>query len=320
MIARGTVAVALLALAACGGTRLDAEEPGAEAEPAIATVQLPGSRVSLALPASLVRVPHALRWRGEGLELRVADATLAPGDERALAEATLTQLAREHGVAPEQRPAAWDGAEGVDATLRSERARVRALVMWHDGAIARVLIVDTSDGASAPLAERILDSVRFDASARIDPVEALGLHVRIPPGLGLLRVTNEQFVFRQTGPEGEAAQASPFPCAMPAVEIAVVPFPEGRRPASDVERGRLLGARFAPLELGSPRVVVLDGALPGFAIATDATVEGTELSLYGAYLEGPDAVALVRASVESARAQRWLPLFADLTLTIELAQ
>ncbi len=309
-----------LALAGCGAAApVEAPPVPAEEAPApIATERLApeGSRLTLDVPAGLTRVRHALRWRGEGLQVVVADAQVQPGEERAIAEAYLAQLARRHAGEVSHRPVALAGARGYEATIRGE-TRVRTMMVWAEGAISRVTVIH--DPTRALEVERLLESVRFEPSRAVDPRPALQLALAVPEGMGVVPVTNEQLLLRVVDEAGRAAHAVGFPHPEPVVDVAVVPYPDGGRPPNDVTRGRLLGSRFAGLELGMPQVTAIAGRMQGFAIVTTTPVEGVELTLYGAYLETDDAVVLVRGSVATADAERWLPRFAEMTLSLEAA-
>lgn len=310
----------LLLAAGCAGAPVerDGRPDGPPPPPRPAPVHLSpeGSRISLALPPGMDRVAHALRWRGEGIDLHVADAQVPEGEERGIAEGYLARLSERYEGELSHRPVGIAGVHGYEVTIRGASRRVRAITLWRGGAISRVTVVH--DPSRAADVERVIDSVRFDPTGRIDPVAALQIQAAVPEGLGLLPVTNEQLVFRRLDEEGRAARAVAFPHPEPSLDVAVVAFPDGGRPPNDVARGRLLGSRFAGLELGTPRMVAVSGELSGFAIVSTAPVEGTELTLYGAYLEGEDAVVLVRASVATEDAEEWLPRFGRFTLSIGL--
>ena len=314
----------VLMIASCGGSETrpttvpdEAEGSGGAPRPAPVVRLAPeGSRLTLDVPEGLTRVPHALRWRRDGLELRIADAQVQPGEERAIAEDYLARLTARHEGELTHRPVGVAGAHGYEVTIRGETLRVRALTVWHEGAISRLTVLH--DVAAAADVERIVDSVRFDPARPIDAASALQVQAAVPEGLGVIPVTNEQIVLRRVDEEGRVARAVAFPHPEPSIDIAVIAFPDGDRPPSDLARGQLLGSRFAGLELGTPQMTAVAGQLQGFAILTTAPVDGADITLYGAYLEGEGAVVLVRASVSTEHAEEWLPRFAQLTLSLGL--
>lgn len=310
-------ALIALLLVACGGPAAPVEQPDAPDEdvPAPVVRLVPeGTRLSVELPAEMQRVAHALRWRGVGLDVKLADAQVPPGQEQTVAEAYLEQLARRHQGNVSHRPVGLAGLDGYEATIRNDARRVRTLMVWRDGAISRVTIVHDPEHAAD--AERVIDSVRFDPTRPIDAARALQLGAEVPEGMGAVPVTNEQLILRRLDESGQAAHAVGFPNSEPVLDVAVLSFPEGGRPQSNLARGQLLGSRFAGLDLGSPQVVPLEGDLHGFAIVSQLEVEGVALTLYGAYLEDDSAVVLVRASVATADAEQWLPRFGALTLSL----
>lgn len=308
---RPLIALALLLVAgggvACGGSAPvvepdDVVEDEDATPAAIVRLEPPGSRLSVSAPAA-TRVPHTLRYRAEELELRFADAQVPVGAERATVEAYLTQLTEGAGGELSHRPFAMDGAEGMQVTLRTDSQRTRVLTLWHEGAISRLTIVHRP--ADAALAERIVESLRFDPDATLDPRAALEVDADPTEGLPLLRVSTEQLLFREGG------HAVPFPSAEAALDVVYVSFGEER--PSERARGQLLGARFAGLHLGQPRLAGIDGGhLPGFSMMAQATIEGGTLIVYGAYLELAEGAFLVRASVDAARGEEWLSRFMSL--------
>ncbi|HJL15299.1 MAG TPA: hypothetical protein RMH99_06575 [Sandaracinaceae bacterium LLY-WYZ-13_1] len=302
---RALVTGALLVLA-CGGA--DAPDPGTAepGRPALAPLAPPGSRLSLRAPETLVRVPHTLRFvdRDRGWSLRVSDATVEPGAERALAEAYVARVRRDTDGELRHRPVSLRGREAVELTVNGPTERLRALTVWADGAVARLELRHAR--GEARLAEHVMDSVRFDPRAPLDPLAALDLRAAPPEGLTLLPVSNEQLLLR------EGAHAVPFPSAEAALDAVWVPFAEGRRPEDDRARGQLLGARFAGLEIAPPTVGPLaHEAFAGYQLATTAPRPDGDgaLHLFGAYLEGRTGALLVRASVDEARAEPWQPRF-----------
>jgi len=304
-VTRAPLLVALLtalALPACGGSQPAPEAPPA-AEP-LRAVRPPGSRLTLSLPPSMRRVRHTLRYEDAdlGVALQLSDATVPPGTEAEIVEADLARM-RLRDPDVRARSITWgEGVEGVEVTGRVGEAELRILTLWSDGALGRILI-------RHPVSERrrvaaILDSVRLDPSAELDPIAVLGIRMQVPAELSTLLVSNEELVLRT------APRAVPFPSADASIDIVYAPF-VGARPESTEARGRMLGARFAgvPIE-GEPRATPLSGgALPGYQIAMTATVEGDSLLLYGAYLETEGGAFLLRASVREGDAERWAPRF-----------
>lgn len=303
--------IAALALAGCGGAAAPAAPaPGAAPEAAVALTP-PGSRLSLRVPDGLERVPHTLRFRDadRGFGVTVSDATVQPGRERGVAEDYFARLRELSDGAVEARPVVLRGHEGLDLTVRGARERLRVLTIWHDGAVARLVVRHRPQDARA--AERVMDSVRFDPEAPIDPLAALDLAGAPVEGLSLLPVSNEQLLFR------EGREPVAFPSAEATLDAVWVPFAEGRRPDDDRARGELLGSRFAGLRLEPPRLTPVEqSAFAGYELVTATAVEGRELMLYGAYLEGARGALLVRASVAADRAEAWRPRFAALVRSL----
>ncbi|GAB5546684.1 MAG: hypothetical protein SangKO_064440 [Sandaracinaceae bacterium] len=290
-------------LLACGGPPPPAA-PASAPEMAFQQVQPPGSRLRLTLPASMRRVRHTLRYEDAalGVAVQVSDATVTPGNEAEIVEADLARL---RAADPEvrARPITWgSGIEGVEVDGRMGHARLRILTLWRDGALARVLV--RHPARERRVVARILDSVQLDPSAELDPVAVLGIRMSVPAELSTLLVSNEELVLRT------AARAVPFPSGDASIDVVYAPF-VGARPESSEARGRLLGARFSGLPIeGTPQATQLSGsALPGYQIAMSATVEGTPLLLYGAYLETEGGAFLLRASVDASQAERWAPRF-----------
>jgi len=303
-VRRSLVAVALVV--GCGAAAPEPEAP-ASSGPALVELTPPGSRLTIRAPAA-ERIPHSLRYRSGPLELRFADASVAPGAERAVAEAYLAQLAEREPGELRHRPFSLGGHRGLQVTVRSETRRVRALTLWTaDGAISRLTIVHPP--SEAGLAERVVESLRFVPARPLDPRAALEVEADAVPELPLLRVSTEQLIFR------EAGHAVTFPSPDAALDVAYVAF-EGE-PPDERRRGELLGARFRGLAMEPPQVGPVEGGrLSGFALKTTAIVSGRELALLGAYLALDDGALLVRASVDAARAETWMPRFAALVRSL----
>lgn len=307
-----TLALGLLAaLGACGApaapTHAGREEAPADddAREALAPLEVPGSRVTLSIPATATRVPHTLRWRdtGRGLSIQVSDATVEPGSERSIAEEGFAQLPSGAGGEVGARPVSYGGGtEGLELDVAFGRQeRLHVLTLWNGGAMARIAI--THRNMDGRLAARIVDSIHFDPDAPIDPRTALDVACEAPEGMALVPVSNEQLLLRVDG------HTVPFPSSEPVVDVVLAPF-DAARPQDDRARGALLGRRFAGLTLGPPEVVPLEGTtFPGFALATTTTIDGATLFVYGAYLEMPDGALLVRASVAADQAELWRPRF-----------
>jgi len=304
--ARGWLGVAALLVAGCGGPTATPESPEA-ARPALVELAPPGSRLTVRAPAA-ERIAHSLRYRAGPLELRFADAAVAPGAERDVAEAYLADLSATVEGEVRHQPFSLAGHQGLQVTVRGETTRVRALTLWtEDGAISRVTIVHPPDAAG--LAERVVESLRFSPARPLDPRAALELDADPVPGLPLLRVSTEQLIFR------EAGHAVTFPSPDAAVDVAYVAF-DGE-PPDERGRGELLGARFRGIAMDAPQVAPVEGGrLPGFAMKTTAIVAGRELALLGAYLGLEEGALLVRASVDSARTETWMPRFAALVRSL----
>ena len=295
-----------LLLVACGGPSASgptpAVDPGAEPAPTSVELHPPGSRFFVMAPHA-ERIPHTLRYRAGPLELRFSDATVEPGAEPGVAEIYLAQLTEDQPGQITHRPFVLDGAEGLQITIRSPRARVRALTLWRNGSISRLSVVHRPEDAG--LAERVIESLRFDASLPLDPRAALGLDADPVEGLPLLRVSTEQMLFREGG------HAVPFPSPEAALDVVYVPYGDER--PDERARGHLLGSRFRGISIDPPRVQVIDGArFEGFAMQTRASVGGTELALMGAYFDLPHGALLIRASVAFEREPEWAPRFASL--------
>lgn len=303
--ARPRALIAAFVLCSCGAPVEGATTPTPGAT-RLVRLAPPGSRLTVRAPAA-TRVAHTLRYRAGPLELRFADAMVAEGRERTMAEAYLGELERRHGGEVRHRPFAQGGAEGLSVTLTTERSRVRVLTLWRDGAVSRLSVVGAPEHAA--LAERVLDTLRFDPSQPLDPRAAMQLDADPIEGLPLLRVSTERLLFREEG------HAVPFPSAEAALDVTYIPF-EGERP-DERARGRLLGARFRGLPLETPQLAPLEDTLiGGFTMTSRATIGGTEIALFGAYLELEGGSVLVRASVETARAEVWVPRFIALTRSL----
>lgn len=306
MRAAPRLAVVAALFAGCGGGS-PATEPPPPSGPALVELAPPGSRLTVRAPAA-ERLAHSLRYRAGPLELRFADASVAPGAERAVAEAYLADLSAHVEGEVRHQPFSLGGHRGLQVTVRSETTRVRALTLWtEDGAISRVTIVHSPSDAG--LAERVVESLRFVPQRPLDPRAALELDADAVPELPLLRVSTEQLIFR------EAGHAVAFPSPDAAMDVAYVGF-DGE-PPDERGRGELLGARFRGLAMEAPQVAPVEGArLTGFTMKTTAVVSGRELALLGAYLALDDGALLVRASVDAARAATWMPRFAALVRSL----
>jgi hypothetical protein len=283
-----------------------------EASLALAPLQVPGSRVTLSIPATATRVPHTLRWRDEdrALSIQVSDATVEPGSERAVAEAGFAQVRADAAGEVGARPVSYGrGTEGLEIDVAIGRqARLHVLTVWNGGAMARIAITHRS--MDTRLAARIIDTVRFDPDAPIDPRSALSITCVPPDGLSVVLVSNEQLLLRSDG------RTVPFPSSEPLIDVIFASFDDAR-PTDDRARGALLGRRFAGLTLEPPQVTRLEGgSTPGFALTTTTVVDGVPLFVYGAYLEMADGALLVRASVAADRAEAWRPRFDQLTRTL----
>lgn len=294
--------------AAHGATAESAPEPSA---PEPRRVSVPGSRLSLVLPPGVRRVPHSTHYVGAGLHIQVADATVAPGTERATAEAYLAEVRQRVGGDSRVRLSSLGGYEAVELSVRSEAERLRVLTVFHEGSLSRLLV--RARAADAAAAERVLDSTRFDPATAIDPRAALQLFADEVEGAPLVAISNEQLILRENG------DAIAFPSAQVALDVVYVAFGP-RPPQRDLERGQLLGARFRGLPIEAPLLTATDGdALPGFTLVAHATVEGTPLLVYGAYLEAGDGAFLVRASVGSDRGEVWQPRFDAFVRSLRIA-
>lgn len=291
-------------LLACGGAPPPAAPREEAPQVAFRSIQPPGSRLRLSLPASMRRVRHTLRYEDAalGVAVQLSDATVSPGSEAEIVDADLARL-RAADPDVRARPITWGGGvEGVEVEGRVGGARLRILTLWSGGALARVLVRHPDDARR--IVARILDSVQLDPAAELDPVAVLGIRMSVPAELSTLLVSNEELVLRT------AARAVPFPSGEAAIDVVYAPF-VGARPESTEARGRMLGARFSGLPIeGTPQATQLSGsALPGYQIAMTATVGGAPLLLYGAYLETEGGAFLLRASVGADQAERWAPRF-----------
>ncbi|MBX3271155.1 MAG: hypothetical protein KF729_12890 [Sandaracinaceae bacterium] len=289
------VAVTAL-LVACGGAPTQAAVPAAPSAPRWDELAPPGSRMRVRAPRA-TRVPHTLTYRADALELAFADATVAPGAERAVVEAYLAHLSARAGAPVEPRPFALGGAEGVEIDVASS-PRLRAIVVWRAGAVGRLAIAHAVEDAG--LAARVIDSLSFDPERPIDPRAALALDAEPTEELPLLRNTTEQLVFREGG------IAAPFAGPRAALDVVWVALPA---PPDELAQGRLLGQRFRGLEVEGPAFARLEDGdgLPGIAMHARAEVEGEAVALLGAYLEADGGALLVRGSVLASREAEWAP-------------
>ena len=239
------------------------------------------------------------------MTLEIGDATVARGQERSAAEATLAAIAGRATI----RPTTISGAAGVDVTLADAERPVRALALWDTGALARIVIRYRPEDSE--LVERIVASVTFERERPLDPLAALDVRIDTAD-LELLSVSNEQLLLREGG------QVVAFPSEAAAVDVTWLSFDVEGRPHDEHERGRLLGALFAGLELEGTELSLLPEATrPAIEIVSSTRHAGATLALYGAYVEADRGAWLVRGSVSAEHAREWGPRFRAVVRSLE---
>ena len=309
--------LAFLAQSACGGSAPGANSPAPStadtpaevADPAFSPL-VPGSRVSLTLPPGAERFSRAYAFRRlDPLIAIVVTETTAPSGHESEMLRGIAVGAKEFGELEE-------AMRGDTRELRAQGTvnenPASMLVLARDGAIATIMVVYVPE--TRPEAEAVLESVRLNATAALDPlaIHALSLTPRGP--LEVLDTLHQPIML------GNPSRSTPGPLTEPVAFISVVPHNEGND-ISDEALGGLLGSAIGDLgpDMQSAKVGNLDlNGSPATEFVAAGMKDGQPIAIYAYIVRDGGAVLISVGYVAQSVADAKMPDVVETLRSLEL--
>ena len=290
----------MLGLVACGG----APAPGAAKSPDGSAVAagpkvLKGSRLSMWLPDGMYRGTRLLALRLDEPLLVVALAEFTGEDEAGGAQ--LLAGMREGAELPQAEETTRGDARGFIGAAPGINGMTKQILGLKSGKTGALLVVQYQAGAEA-LAKRILDSVRVDEHAQLDPLQLAGISLGDFAGLEVMPTLSQPILLVEKG-------ARP-PLSSKALRFTLVNMPYPKADVSDEELGQMLGGAIGDLKPDTERAkgseFQLDGRPAFFMIAPGAS-DGEPVAIYGFIARGQDTALVGFGHVGVASAEKDLP-------------
>jgi hypothetical protein len=272
-------AVVILAVLSVGcASAPRAESPSASAkshklQQGLIDVRLPGSRVRFKVPPGYVRPSRMtlLVREDDAVRIVIQDTSFFESNDAAMRGVKRSLLERSRGTAKFEA-VERSGAKGLLVRGRVNDQDLRGIALSAPEAFVLVVVLSKSDTAEA---ERIVDSVEIDRSARFDPLEMVGVDLELRGRYEAISGSPLTFIL----PKGVRP---PLPPGTPHLALAAFPHPGGV-PPDDAQEGELVGAtigNYAPdMSKAVAEAVVVDG-MQAIEVVVPGTNEGAPILVY----------------------------------------
>jgi hypothetical protein len=305
------VCLGLLGLVACGGAPApgSAKSPNGAAAPLESKV-LKGSRLSMWLPDGMYRGTRLLALRLDEPLVVVALAEFTGADEAA-AEQLLAGM-REGAELPQAEETTRGGARGFIGAAPGINGMTKQILGLKAGK-AGALVVVQYQPSGEDIAKHILDSVRVDERAEMDPLLLAGITLGDRAGLEVATTMSQPIILSEKG-------ARP-PLSSTALRFALMTAPYPKADVSDEELGQMLGGAIADLKPDTSRAkgseFQLDGR-PAFYLIAPGEADGKPVAIYGFVARGKDSALVGFGHVGVASADKDLPRLERLVQSLKL--
>lgn len=300
----------LLGLVACGGAPAPgaAKSPDGAATAATAKV-LKGSRLSMWLPDGMYRGSRLLALRLDEPLVVVALAEFT-GDDEAGGAQILAGM-REGAELPRAEEATRGEARGFIGAAPGINGMTKQILGLKSGKTGALVVVQYQAGGEA-IAKRILDSVRVDEQAPMDPLQLSGYSLGDLAGLEVKTTMSQPIVLVEKG--------SRPPLSPTALSFALVTMPYAQADVSEEELGKMLGRAIADLKPDTERAkgseFQLDGR-PAFYMIAPGEKDGQKVAIYGFIARGQDTALVGFGHVGLDSAEKDLPRLEGLVQSIK---
>ncbi len=270
----------------------------------------PGSRVSLWLPEGMRRLGRAFVYRNSNSNLVVA-----------LAELTATE-----DEASKLVSGVIGGAEGLEKTSDETEGSLRRVLLsgkktdrdarmliLEDGGRAATVYVLFSPGYASQ-AEKILDSVKLDPAAPLDPLELHGLSLGSLGGMEIGNATHQPVVLTRKD------QKPPIPKSSAIAFISINPHNYGDA-ITEEQLGALLGTNIANLNPDLENAKVNEVEISGHKaheLLLQGQKDGTPLAIYAYAIPDGDCAVIAVAYVQMDHADQEMADVVPLLRSLEL--
>ena len=209
--------------------------------------------------------------KDDAVRIVIQDTSFFESNDAAMRGVKRSLLERSRGTAKFE-PVERSGARGLLVRGRVNDQELRGIALSAREAFVLVVVLSKSDAAEA---ERIVDSVEIDRSARFDPLEMMGVDLELAGRYEAISGSPVTIIL----PKGARP---PLPPGMPHLALAAFPHPGGVAPGDD-QRGELLGAtigNYAPdMSKAVAESVVVDG-MRAIEVVVPGTNEGAPILVY----------------------------------------
>lgn len=275
------------------------------------TVHWQGSRVSLWAPNSMNRPTRLQYLRQDEPLVVVALAEMTADNEPAIAQ-MLAGAKRGAGVTGEM-PVTRGTARGfVGQGTPDDTGLARRVLALSDGLAAAIVIAQYAE-AAAPLVEKILESVKLDGRAELDPLALSGISIGDDAGFAVSNATSHPVMLFEKG------RRPPLDPGEPSFVLISLPYPRPNTP--DEELGNMLGVMLAKFEPFMPAAKTDEFPIagrPGFVISLPGKNGQTPIGLYGFVARSPDVAFAGFGHVRVKGMNQVAPRFERLVRSIKL--
>lgn len=310
MMRLGWAYLGVLGLVACGGApAAGAAKSPAGVEATASSKVLKGSRLSMWLPDGMYRGSRLLALRLDEPLVVVALAEFTGQDEAGGAQ--ILAGMREGAELPQAEEAQRGEARGFIGAAPGINGMTKQILGLKSGKTGALIVVQYQAGGEA-IAKRILDSVRVDEQAPMDPLQLAGIAVGDLAGLEVTTTMSQPIVLAEKG-------ARP-PIAAKALRFALITMPYAQAEVSDEELGQMLGRAIGDLKPDTERAkgseFKLDGR-PAFFMIAPGESDGEKVAIYGFVARGQDTALVGFGHVGVANAEKDLPRLERLVQSIK---
>jgi len=309
------VGLALCGLGLIGCGAKAAEQPAAQT-PAQAAVSEPGtarwagSRVSLATPPNMKRPTRLAYFKLEEPLIVIAIAEMTAPDGKA---AEMMEGARNGAKLVDEKAATRGTARGFVGHGTTDQNGLERQVLGLEQAGAVAIVVAQYQKEAEATVERILDSVRLDASAKLDPLALHGISIGDPAGFEVWNVTSQPIIMADLGAR------PPVPDSVAKFALLSMPYP--KPDFSDEELGQMLGSVIGKKQPDMQKAKMTTSEIagtPAFVVTAPGQEDGKPIGIFAFILRRPDSAFLGFGDVALSKLEATLPRYERLVKSLRL--